>query len=67
MRYGAGRGEGDRDGHDDVGSVSDMIGTIGLFYIALLLIALLVVKIEPVWIDDGPRNPRAVALNGLGS
>ncbi|ADP72855.1 KIR protein [Rhodomicrobium vannielii ATCC 17100] len=65
MRYGKGRGG--KEDSDEVGSVSDMIGTIGLFYIALLLIALLVVKIEPVWIDDGPRNPRAVALNGLGS
>jgi hypothetical protein len=65
MRYGISRGS--KEDSDEVGSVSDMIGTIGLFYIALLLIALLVVKIEPVWIDDGPRNPRAVALNGLGS
>ncbi|WKW50914.1 hypothetical protein [Rhodomicrobium lacus] len=64
MRYGTGRGNEDGD---DAGSVSDVIGTIGLFYIALLLIALLVVKMEPLRIDDGPRNPRAVALNVLGS
>ncbi|MBJ7534061.1 hypothetical protein JDN40_08090 [Rhodomicrobium vannielii ATCC 17100] len=63
----SGKDRGGKEDSDEVGSVSDMIGTIGLFYIALLLIALLVVKIEPVWIDDGPRNPRAVALNGLGS